>query len=419
MEEIILPKVKYNEAKGVMYTEIGSMKMQLNNELVFKNGYDNVRGTTRSTLGKLNDFNVSNNVRKIAEMKGSDEAFDRFLGIIGLNNNKIRQGSTINGFGGNDLDSNNFVAVSNIKDVLVDLFAENGKLNNVVNNTDYADKEFLSNMKEYLKYYKNGDKKLEKIDAEMNRDLVKNMKFVLEAISSGGNVDNNFKTLIKDLGFTGQEKKVSDTYGVYGSRPGNSTLFLHDNIQRPTVTQSGNALELRVDDIKKSKFNIKAGNTITSKMMDKRTFGKSELIGKTATDVMMDITYVDSSALQTLLDSNFKKVIEASNVDVHTQEMKKRAYKYVKESISTFEQERILDSRVHEAAFGLKTASTQKFSKTFDIVSIMNNLDEKNFDKQLKALVNFRGSFELNEAGDLMYKSSKGKLLKRGEEAFK
>ena len=419
MEEIILPKVKYNQAKGVMYTEIGSMKMQLNNELIFKNGYDNVRGTTRSTLGKLNDFNVSNNVRKIAEMKGSDEAFDRFLGIIGLNNNKIRQGSTINGFGGNDLDSNNFVAVKNIKDVLVDLFAENGKLNNVVNNTDYADKEFLSNMKEYLKYYKNGDKKLEKIDAEMNRDLVKNMKFVLEAISSGGNVDNNFKTLIKDLGFTGQEKKVSDTYGVYGSRPGNSTLFLHDNIQRPTVTQSGNALELRVDDIKKSKFNIKAGNTITSKMMNKRTFGESELIGKTATDVMMDITYVDSSALQTLLDSNFKKVIEASNVDAHTQEMKKRAYKYVKESISTFEQERILDSRVHEAAFGLKTASTQKFSKTFDIVNIMNNLDEKNFDKQLKALVNFRGSFELNEAGDLIYKSSKGKLLKRGEEAFK
>ena len=419
MKEIVLPKVKYNEAKGVMYTEIGSMKMQLNNELVFKSNYQNVKGSTRSTLGKLNDFNMSNNVKKVAEMKGADEAFDRIFGIVGLNNNKIRQGSTINGFGGNDLDSNNFVAVGGIKDVLVDLFAENQKLNGVVEDIDFADKNFIENMREYLKYYKNGDKKLEKIDAEMNRDLVKNMKFILDKIADGEGANKDFKALVKELGFTGQEKKVSDTYGVYGHRPGNSTLFLHDNIQRPTVTQSGNSLELRIDEIKKSKFNVQAGNVITSKTMNRRMLGNSEVVGKTATDVMMDITYVDSSALQTMLDNNFKKVIESSNVDVHTQQMKKRAYKYIKESVSTFEQERIMDSRVHESVFGLKTASTQKFSKTFDIVNVMNNMDQENFDKQLKALANFRGEFEVSKSGDLVYKASKGKLLKRGETAFK
>lgn len=419
LEELTIPKVKYDSASGTMFTEIGSMRTQLTNELTFKSTGSNVKGGTMSTLGHLNEFNMSANVRRVAESKGSDEALDRLIGIIGLNNNKIRQKATINGFGGNDMDSNNSVALGQIKNVLVDLFGENQKLNHVVNGRSYADKEFLETIKEHLSYVVKNNKQLEDINPEMTRDLAKNISFVLDAINEGKNTDASFKYLSKQLGLTGSEKRVSELMGVVGYRPGNSTFSIHDNNQRPPITQSGNALQLRIDEIKKSKFNIAPGNAISSDMMDLRTMREYHGIGRTTTDVMMDITYVNSSALQTLIDSNFEKVINNSSVDKHARKMKEKAYDYVRNSVSTFEQERVIDSRVHESAFGLRTANTQKLSKGYDIVSLTRELEGSDYEKQVSALLDYRGNFVITKSGELRYNSSHGKLVKRGESVVK
>lgn len=417
-EELVMPKIKYNDPSDTMYLELGSMRIQVNNKITFKADGKKVKGGTVSSLNSLNKYSISNNVQRVTESKGQDEGLDRLVSLVSLNNASLRSRSTINGFGGNDIDSNYSVDVSDIKNVLVDLFGENQKLNHIVDKLDYADKEFLENMKTHLKYYTKGEKSLEDINPEMTRDLIKNLSFVLEKIKDDGNVSSDFAYLIKDLGFTGQEKKVSALMGVKGYRPGNSTLSIFDNSQRPPITQSGNALQLRVEDIKKSKVGITPGNTLSSDLMDRRTMRNYYGLGKTTTDVMMDTTYVSSNALQVLIDNNFNKVMNEANVDEKTKAIEKKAYNYIRNFISTFEQERIIDSRVHEAAYGLKTASTQKLSKNYDVSSLLNELIGDDLKKQQDALLNFRGNFEFKN-GKLTYKSSAGKLVSRGESAVK
>ena len=417
-EELIMPKIKYNDPSETMYLELGSMKIQVNNKLTFKADGRKVKGGSASSLDNLNRYSISNNVQRVVEKKGQDEGFDRLVGLVSLNNASLRSRSTINGFGGNDIDSNYGVDISDIKNVLVDLFGENQKLNHIVDGIDFADKEFLDNMKQHLKYYVKEEKALEDINPEMTRDLIKNINFVLDKIKEDKNVSNEFAFLTKELGFTGQEKKTSALIGIRGYRPGNSTFSIFDNSQRPPITQSGNALQLRVDDIKKSKLGITAGNTLSSDIMDKRTMRNYFGLGKTTTDVMMDTTYVSSNALQVLIDNNFAKVMKDSNVDEKTKDIEKKAYNYIRNSISTFEQERIIDSRVHEAAYGLRTASTQKLSKNYDVSALLNELVGNDLKKQQEALLNYRGNFEFKN-GELVFNSSPGKLVSRGESAVK
>lgn len=417
-EELLMPKIKYDDPSDIMYLELGSMKLQVNNKLIFKTDGQKIKGDTASSLNILNEFSISNNVKRVVEKKGENEGLDRLVGLVSLNNAAIRKGSTINGFGGNDIDSNNSVDISNIKKVLVDLFGENQKLNHLMEDINFVDSEFLSNMKDYLKYNIKSGKELKDISPEMTRDLIKNIGFILEKIRNDGNITKEFAYLSEGLGFTGQEKKVSKFIGVKGYRPINSTLSIFDNAQRPPVTQSGNALQLRIDDIKKSKTGITPGNIISSDMMDARTMRYYHGLGNTTTDVMMDTTYVSNNALQIILDNNFKKVIEDANVDEKTKNIQKRAYDYIRNSISTFEQERVIDSRVHEEAFGLKTAATQKLSKNYDTNILLNELSENDLKKQQDALLNYRGTFEVKE-GKIIYSSSPGKLVNRGESAVK
>ena len=86
--------------------------------------------------------------------------------------------------------------------------------------------------------------------------------------------------------------------------------------------------------------------------------------------------------------------------------------------ISTFEQERIMDSRVHEQVFGLQTASTQKLSKTFDIVNVLSDLNGKAYESQKKAVLN-KGIIKAGANGEFEYSALPGRIVKRGEAAIK
>ena len=416
-----LPRVGLDETSGVMDIRLGSMKIQLGNELIFDEVGRTIKGTTRSTLGILNEYDFSRNIKYVTENEGGDAALDALIYSVNRAAKSIRQKPTINGYGGNDMDSNNSVALSGIKKVLPQLFRENGSLNYMVENEKFADKELLETLKESLKYYVD-DKEMDSIGPEVTRDLGKNMETLLDIIRRKGNVDDDFFALSQDLSFTGSEKRVSDLVAVKGYRPSNSTFGVFDNTQRPPITQSGNAYQLRVDDIlnatKTKNMNLGVGNVISNNNMNNRLLRSYSGIGNTTTDVMMDITYIDTNSLNVLFDTNFARVISENSVDSKTKEKAVKAYVSVQKAVNTFEQERAIDSRIHEVTYGLRSAQTQKLSKNFDVVNIIDSLKDADFEAQAKALIDQRGSFSMVD-GELTYNAAYGKILRRGESAIK
>ena len=414
-----IPRVKLDEASGVMDIEIGSMKMLLYNELTFDKYGSTIKGSSRSNLGVLNEYDFSKIVKSSMQNDGADAATDTLKYSMSRAMSKVRQGATINSFSGNDIDSNNYIDLAGIKNVLVDMFDEHGELKHFVENKQFLDKDLVKAIRDDLKYVIGQDKDLEDLSPETIRDLIKNMQPLLDIIREKGTVDKSFEELSQDLGFTGPEKRVSSMIAVKGYRPTNSTFGMFDNVQRPTITQAGNSYQLKVENINRAKaYGIEAGNVITNAEMDKKLLREYSGIGKTTTDVMMNISYVNTSSLNVLFENNYKKVMNDNTIDKNTKEQLGKINLFVKNIINTWEQERAIDSRVHEAVYGLRTAQTQKLSKNYDIVSVLNELSGVDYEKQVAALLDQRGSFETVN-GEIVYKASHGKLLNRGESAIK
>lgn len=417
--ENLIPKVKMNKETGTLYTELGAMKIQLNNVLNFNHGGNSVKGSARTSISLINDFKLSNIVHNTASTKGANEASDKLISMLKMSTKELRQLPTINGFGGNDIDSNFYVDASNIKKILVDLFAEGGSYNSIINDLQFTDSNLVENIREQLAYYISSGKNLDSLDAETTRNLIKNTQHILNAIIDYNDFASSadFKFLARDLSFSGTEKKTSKLIGVKGNRPHNSAFNIFDNTQRPPVTQSGNAIPLRVEDIKEV-GGVKAGNLISVAQIDKRMLKEVNGVGPTTTDVTLNLSYVDNIALRTLIDNNYNKVLNENNVEQKANEATVKAYNYIRNSVSTFEQERIMDSRVHESVYGFKTANTQKLSVNSSLVETLKGLEGKEFDKQAKAMLDHRGVFTMVD-GELQFKSSPGTIVKRGESALK
>ena len=419
-----LPKMKLDDDSGVLYLQVGNQKLQLNKKLMIESKRNNIVGDVGTNISHINDYANSKYIKPIVEKKGEAEGIDKMAARIHSDMKSIMQGATINNFGGNDIDSNYNVDLSEVKNVLNDLFGEDGKFKHYIDDVDFADKELKETLKNKLKRSSFDDKgRLKNLSPDMTRDIVKDVFHILDIISEQGQVTSDFKDVLTNtLGFTGQEKKVSGLIAYEGNdRPHNSTLGVFDNTQRPPITQAGNAKFLRVEDIEKAKkgeARVIAGNIISTASTDRKTMRAFAGVGEATTDVMLDTYYVSTNALKVLVESNFNEVIKNAKTEAGTEEAAKKAYTYIRDSISTFEQERIMDSRTHEKIYGLQTAATHKLSKGTDIKSILKDLDEKDFIKQKKLIANHRGDFKID--GDkIIYSSSIGTHVTRGEGTIK
>lgn len=419
-----LPKIKLDDDSGVMYLQIGNQKLQFNKKAILDSDRTHIKADIGTNISQINEHSNSRFINKVVENKGIDEGIDSMLSKISYDMKNLRQGPTINNFGGNDIDSNFNVDLSEIKNVLKDLFAEDGNFKHYVNDTTFVDKNLQETLKKKLAKASYNEKgQLKELSPDITRDIVKDAFHILDVIKKNGNVSSDFIEVLENtLGFTGQEKKVSKFMAYEGvDRPTNSTYGAFDNTQRPPITQSGNAKFLRVEELEKAKAgkaNIIPGNIISSASTDRKTMREFAGVGKATTDVMLDTYYVSTNALKVLIDSNFDDVISKSKVDFKTEDAARNAYAYIRDSISTFEQERIMDSRTHESIYGLQTAATHKLSKGTDINSIIKDLEGEDLQKQMQLIAKHRGDFKIVD-NELKFESSIGTYVKRGEGTIK
>lgn len=245
--------------------------------------------------------------------------------------------------------------------------------------------------------------------------MSKDFTHILQAISNETE-DVDFKFLANNFNLTGKDKNTTKVIGSanQGVREINSAWSAHDNVQRPTIVQAANAIPLRVKNIKENPNSVVSGTLISNSSVDNKMIRNLKGVGETTTDVMLDIKYMGTNSLQVLMDTNFEDVIKKASVEFNSEKAAAKTYLHLRSTLSTFEQERIMDSRIHEQVFGLTTAATQKLSKNLDILAPTKDMNLKESREYFKTLNDVRGKVKVVN-GELKFESSIGKYVKKGE----
>ena len=416
-----LPKIKADGDSDIWYIQTGNMKNKLMGKLNINPtlGGKSVDMSVSTNFGAaIGSFPMSKTVEdfynKNISGKATKESMDYIETIVNTGKKKLIKNSTINGFNGNDLNSNRLMDVSSISNVLQELFGENGKLNYLVKNKNFLD----SNLQEVLgkdvaRYIKSG-KPIEELDANMTKDLIKNMPHLLEILGVKANVQGTeVEEVLKQLSFTGNVKQSSSMIGVLGDMPLFSPHAALSNLQRPPILAAGNAIPLRTDAVRKLEGSgVLAGNIISTASTDKATMRYVAGVGETTTDVMMNIAYVSTDALDVIRTNNIDRVL-ATKADVDSNYKARMNSMFAK--LNTYEQERHMDGRIAEKLYGLMPSKVQNISASKDIASAIELMTEQEAKAQADLLIGLRGSVTIDKSGQLSYKSATGKYVKRGD----
>lgn len=416
-----LPKIKADSDSGVWYMQTGSMKNKLYNILDVnstKGGYG-VDMSLGTNFGEsVGSFPMSKTVERFHMSKGNNatkESMDYINLLVKSGKKKIISNPTINGFNGNDLNSNRLIDTSKIVNVMQEMFGENGKLNYLVKNKEFLDSNLQDVLGKDLARYMKSGKPIEELDANMTKDLIKNATHIFDILGLKANVaGTDVEEALNQLSYTTNEKQMSKMIGILGDMPLFSPQAALDNLQRPPVIAAGNAIPLRLSAVKALEAEgsgVLSGNLISSASIDKATMRYVSGVGQTTTDVMMDIAYVSTNALDIMKANNINKVLSESNVDDN---YKKRMIDMFSK-LNTYEQERHLDGRIAEKLYGLMPAKVQNISASKDLKNAIHLMDHDQAMKQMSDLIDLKGNITVNKSGVLSYKSATGKFVKRGD----
>lgn len=420
-----LPKIKQDTDSGVWFIETGNMRNTLEMNLKAKSvsgGYGIDLGVNTTFAESVGTYPMSKSVEKFHMKKGASatkESMDYIETFVNTGKKKLIKNPTINSFNGNDANSNRYITVSGISEILPEMFGENGKLNYLVKNKKFLDSNLQDViMKDIANHLKYSDT-LEELDANMTNTLAKNLPHVLEIIADKAGVEGTeVGNIIKQISFTTNVKRMDGMTGIVGDMPLFSPQAAIDNTQRPPILSAGNAIPIRMENVKKLEAEgsgVLAGNLISSASIDKATLKHVAGVGETTTDVMMDIAYVDTNALHIIKENNINKVLSRNDVSTNYKERMTAMFS----KMNTYEQERHLDGRIAERLYGLMPAKVQNISASKDIVSAVQLMDLTDGKKQVDDILNVRGNITIDEAGVLSYKSATGKYVKRGDDVVK
>ena len=426
-----LPKIRQYEDTDTWYIQMDKMNIKLENTVDFGLSKAGNRVTVghSTTFGDIvNSMGSATNrsaraYEKALPGNAEKEALLKVEQLTSGINKKIRNLSTINSFNGNDLNSNRTVGYSSIVNILPELFGKGGKLNYLTNNQKFLDSKLQELLEKDLERYMKPGTKLENLDANMIKDLEKNLYELLPILAENAGVEGNpdIMELLTNVSFTANEKQSSGLKGVMGGMQLYSPQSATDNTQRPTILASGNAIPMRMENalkLQEQSTGVIAGNMISNAMTDKSTLHSLNGVGMTTTDVMLDVAYLDTNALEIINKNHFAKVMDKNNVDSNTVEQMDKMFKRMSR-INTYEQERHMDGRIFEGLHGLIPAQIENVSASKDFVNATKEMTTAEAQKQLNDVIGVRGSIVVNEKGEYEYKSAIGKHVKRGDSVLK
>lgn len=415
-----LPKIVKDADSGIWYLKSGNMQNQLMNKMNIGVKGSTVTMKDGTTFGaKINRINTA--VEKRYEVDGVYGAMDEIKKLTGLHRRALQQGPTINNFNGNNENSNRLIDLSDVSNLLEPLFNKKGSLNHIVRNEEFLDRKLQETLGKEVEQLVARNVNIETLSPMATRDLSKNIGHILQMVGKHAKVDGTVKQMIEQISMTTNDKQMSSMIGILGNMSTFSPQAFIDNLQRPPILAAGNAIPIRAEAIKKleGEFSgVLSGNLISTAEIDKKTMRYVAGVGETTTDVMMDIAYVSTNALEIIKDNNVNKVLANNTVENKYKEHLITMFEKMA-NMNTYEQERHMDARIAEKLYGIMPAKIQNISASKDIVGALKamNLDEA--DKQLKQIIEVNGDIFFDKEGKLVYKKAIGKEVRRGESVLK
>ncbi len=241
--------------------------------------------------------------------------------------------------------------------------------------------------------------------------------------------------VLKTVAMTNKDTDVDR--GIYstGSRNVSNTMNLMDNQGRPTIISQLNAKWLRYDkDI--SKYDnflldtpILEDELTSGNILKKFDIGLNEKM-VLSTDFVHNAAQLGTMGLETTFSNEMDRVLKefklSSDLDIknHEQVVKDMYTKAINTYVGgTFEQSRLVDSRMIDTIYGSIPQDTQKLSTLKDLDNALQIMKEDTLSgkakNKVKEAMDILGDISIDEHGNVTYTKSAGTIVRRGEGLFK
>lgn len=412
-------KTKLHKESGVLYHQVGQQRVVANSKvrMNMKSGKADLALTSN-----LEDINMSmGNLVDSIKRKHQNGTFK--LSDLAWSQSRITksllENSSLQTFNPHDVKSNYRLDFNDIKNILPDLFNDDGALRHKIDfierNGGFKDRNLVQSVKDAIR----NKTEIDELAPTLKHNLVKNIQDILLAITDDN--DSDLRKVIANSNWSSKENQVAELVAHVGDRYQTGVMTPFDANNRPTIAQAGRARYVKKADVDKA---IKAkkpgqvlfeGSIITSKNAKQEMFREVEGVGEMLTNVSFRRRFVGTNSLKVILDSKFDEVLEKAKVDKMQENHVRKMYGQLYDTMNTFEQEKHIDSRVFEKIYG-RSADIQKLSVGADIVK---PLEEKALDSDMayryKEMIKMIGDIDIDGTGNLAYKKHTGKLVKKGD----
>ena len=406
-----LPRVKLDG--GTLYGIVDKSPVQLHLELAM----NNKGGMYVSTnLGQSYDTNIS--VARGIKKRVRDKTF-RTEDVYSLSSHltqKFREDSRY-GFTSGEWFSNFYVGTGALDPMLPEMFGRDGSLRELGAQIQIPDK-IRSVLAEQFDN-PNLEIKPGELNPVLNQFLIDYRVEIARGVAQQRG-DQRAKDVTAGLTIGTKGKGKLERGVLMGANTRYEVGFANslENLGRPVVDGAGNVKFIRStqieDAINVAKNNVYEGAFIESIFTDNVNRKNLDTVGDVVTGWTNRTAYVGQVGIKSIIENNFDKVMKNNSIEKLTKDQKENIYNMMFAYVNTFEQQKIFDARVFDAATGGGTmaANTIKLSSAKDFVNVVK--DEKHLDKY-ERLMRLMGNVSMTPEGVIEYKSAVGEIVSRGD----
>ena len=242
--------------------------------------------------------------------------------------------------------------------------------------------------------------------------------------------------VLKTVAMTNKDTDVDRGIYTTGSRIVGNVMNMMDNQGRPTIVSQLNSRYLRNNPDAPSKYEnflltssiIEDANTIGNIFRKTNEELKNPLLLQT--DFVHNAAQLGTMGLETTFSNEMERVLRdfklSDDLDIsnHEDVVKNMYTKAINTYVGgTFEQSRLVDSRLVDTVYGAIPQDTQKLSTLKDLDNAIQTMKEDELSgkakNKVKEAMDILGSINIDEHGNVSYSKSAGTIVRRGEGLFK
>ena len=242
--------------------------------------------------------------------------------------------------------------------------------------------------------------------------------------------------VLKTVAMTNKDTDVSRGIYTTGPRIIGNVMNLMDNQGRPTIASQLNARYSRFN--RKAPLDYENFLLPTSIIEDKNTIGNiTRAVNKELnnpiilqTDFTHNAAQLGTMGLEATFSNEMDRVLRdfklSDDLDIknHDKVVKNMYTKAVNTYVGgTFEQSRLVDSRMIDAIYGSIPQDVQKLSTLKDLENALQTMEEDTLSgktkNKVKEAMDILGEISIDDHGNVKYTKSTGTIVRRGEGLFK